>query len=60
MAFYIDANLYYNITTGRTGMTIDWNSKSQSTVETATYESEFVAARIAVDQVIDLRTTLQY
>ena len=34
--------------------------KRQSTVETATYGSEFVAARTAVDQIIDIRTTLQY
>jgi hypothetical protein len=39
---------------------IDWYSKAQATVETATYGSEFVAARIAVDQIIDLRTTLRY
>ena len=29
-------------------------------VETATYGSEFVVARIATDQIIDLRTTLRY
>ena len=29
-------------------------------METATYGSEFVAARIAVDQIIDLRTSLRY
>ena len=29
-------------------------------VETAKYGSEFVAARIATDQIIDLRTTLRY
>jgi hypothetical protein len=39
---------------------IDWYSRAQSTVETATYGSEFVAARIAVDQIIDLSTTLRY
>ena len=32
----------------------------QSTVETATFGSEFVAARIATDQIIDLRYTLMY
>ena len=31
-----------------------------TTVETATYGSEFVAARTAVDQIIDIRTTLRY
>jgi hypothetical protein len=35
---------------------IDWYSKRQATVENAT----FITARIAVDQIIDLRTTLRY
>jgi hypothetical protein len=39
---------------------IDWYSRRQATDETATFGSEFTAARIAVDQIIDLRTTLQY
>ena len=39
---------------------VDWYSKKQATVETATYGSEFVAARIAVDQIIDLRLMLRY
>ena len=39
---------------------IEWWSKKQATVETATYGSEFVAGRIAVDQIIDIRTTLRY
>jgi hypothetical protein len=38
---------------------IGWYSKRQNTVETATYGSEFVAARIAVDQIIDLRYSLR-
>ena len=37
-----------------------WRTNSQSTVETVTYGSEFVAARIATDQIIDLRYTLMY
>jgi len=66
---YVDANLYHDWTTGRAvtgtlhflnGTPIDWFSKRQNTVETATYGSEFVAARIATDQVIDLRLTLRY
>ena len=66
---YTDANLYHDILTGRsvTGIIhlcnqtpIDWYSKRQATVETATFGSEFTAARIAVDQIIDLRTTLRY
>ena len=66
---YVDANLYHCMATGRavSGVLhfinqtpIDWYTKKQATVETATYGSEFVAARIAVDQIIDLRTTLRY
>ena len=60
---YVDANLMHDILSGRsvTGIIhlvnktpIEWYSKKQATVETATYGSEFVAARIATDQVIDL------
>jgi hypothetical protein len=66
---YTDANLNHDNLTGRsvTGILhlynqtlIDWNSKRQATVETATFGSKFTAARIAVDQIIDLRTTLRY
>ena len=39
---------------------IDWYSKKQATVETVTYGSEFVAAKICVEQIIDLRNTLRY
>ena len=39
---------------------VDWFSKKQATVETATYGSEFVAARTAVERLIDLRITLRY
>jgi hypothetical protein len=39
---------------------IDFYSKKQATVETATYGSEFVAARTCVEQIIDLRNTLRY
>ena len=39
---------------------VDWYSKKQATVETATYGSEFVAARTCVEQIIDLRNTLRY
>jgi hypothetical protein len=66
---YIDANLYHDFLTGRatTGILhfinktpIDWTSKRQATVETATYGSEFIAARIGTEQIIDLRITLRY
>ena len=66
---YKDANLYHDYATGRSvsgvlhfinSTPVDWFTKKQSTVETATYGSEFVTARIAVDQIIDLRLTLRY
>jgi len=69
LTHFVDANLYHDMTTGRsvTGILhlvnqtpIDWFSKKQATVETATYGSEFVAARTCVEQIIDLRTTLRY
>ena len=39
---------------------IDWYTKKQATVETATYGSEFAAARTAIQQIIGLRQALQY
>jgi hypothetical protein len=38
---------------------IEWFSKRQNTVESATYGSEFTAARQATDQIVDLRYTLR-
>ena len=38
----------------------DWYSKNQSTAETATYGSEFVAAKTATEQIMDLTYTLKY
>ena len=38
----------------------DWYSKKQATVETATYGSEFVAAKTATEQIMDLRYILRY
>ena len=66
---YVDANLYHDVLSGKavTGILhfvnqtpIDWFSKKQSTVETATYGSEFVAARTCVEQAIELCHTLRY
>ena len=66
---YVDANLLHDTLTGRsvTGILhlvnktpIESYSKKQPTVETATYGSEFVAARTCVEQIIDIRTTLRY
>ena len=65
---YVDANLMHDAVTGRsaTGIIhmfnqtpIDWFSKRQGQVETATYGSEFVAARTATEQIMDLRFTLR-
>jgi hypothetical protein len=65
----VDANLMHDIATGRsvTGILhlisktpIEWYSKKQVTVETATNGSEFVAARICTEQIIDLRNTLRF
>ena len=67
LSHYVDANLMHDMVTGRsiTGILhlvnktpIDWFSKKQATVETATYGSEFVAARTCVEQVIELCNTL--
>eukprot|EP00957_Ditylum_brightwellii_P036174 2740233-Ditylum_brightwellii.AAC.1 len=64
---FVGANLLHDVNTGRslTGIThllnktpIDMFSKRQNTVDTATYGSEFVAARTAVDQIVDVRYTL--
>ena len=69
LSHYYDANLYHDVVTGQsvTGilhfmnkMPIDWYSKKQATVETATYGSKFIAACTCIDQVIDLRLTLHY
>ena len=69
LTHYFDANLYHDMVTGRsvTGILhlvnkspMDWFSKKQETVETATYGSEFIAARTCVDQDIDFRNTLRY
>jgi hypothetical protein len=69
LTHYVDADLMHDIMTGKyvTGILhlvnktpIEWYSKKQATVETATYGSEFVAARTWVQQIIDLHTTHHY
>ena len=68
MTTMVDANLMHCLVTGRsmTGIIhlvnqtpVEWFSKRQNTVETSTFGSEFVAARTATEQVIDLRHTLR-
>jgi hypothetical protein len=65
---YEDANLMHDLVTGRsmTGIIhllnqtpIHWYSRKQASVETATYGSEFVAAKIVMEQIMDLRYTLR-
>jgi hypothetical protein len=69
MTTYVDANLYQDMMMGRSVSAvlhffnqtpIEWFSKKQATVETATYGLEFVAAKLAVQQIIGLRTYLHY
>ena len=66
---FFDANLMHCMLTGRslTGTLdllnktpIDWYSKKQGTVETATYSSEFNAGRTATESTMDMRLTLRY
>ena len=65
----MDANLNHCLATGKslTGCLqfvnktlVDWYSKKQATVETATYCSEFVAAKTATEQIMDIRQSLRY
>ena len=65
----LDANLLHCMATGASltaclhfcnHTPTDWYSKEQATVETATYGSEFVAAKTATEQIMDIRYTLRY
>ncbi len=69
LSTFVDANLMHDMLTGKsvTGILhfvnqtpFDWYAKKQGTVETATYGSEMVAARTAVEQIIEHRNTLRY
>jgi hypothetical protein len=69
LTHYVDANLMHNVVTGRSVTGIlhltnktpsDWYSKKQATVETATSGSEFVAASICVEHIIDLCNSIRY
>lgn len=66
---YVDANLMHDVTMGRSVTAVlhflnqtltDWYMKKQPTVETATYGSEFMAARTATEHTMDLQVTLRY
>jgi len=63
----VEANLFHDMISGQSvtgilhllNMTpVDWYSKLQTTVETATFGSEYVAACTATEQILDLRLTL--
>jgi hypothetical protein len=63
LSHYFDANLYHNMVTGRSVTAIvhflnqtpmDWYSKKQAMVETATFGSEFIAVRTTIDQIVNL------
>jgi hypothetical protein len=69
LTHYLDINLMHHTISGRSvtgilhmiNMTpLDWYSQKQATVEMATYGSEFVAALIWVEQIIDLWKPLGY
>jgi hypothetical protein len=68
-AQHVNANLCHDLATQKlvsgilhwlNGTPIDWFSKKQGAVETATYGSEFMAARLSVEQIKALRDTLRY
>ena len=65
---FVDANLMHCMATGRSASgvlhmlnktPIEWFSKRQNQVETATYGSEFMAMRIGTEQIIELRYMLR-
>jgi hypothetical protein len=69
MTSYVDANLFHDMLNGQSvtavlhffnQMLLEWFSKKHATVETASYGSEFVAAKTAVQQIPGLCTYLQY
>ena len=65
---FFDANLMHDVITSRSCTGVlhllnqtpsSWLSSRQGQVETATYGSEFMAARQVVEQIIDIRYTLR-
>ena len=66
---FLDANLLHDNCNRKISHTVlhfvnttpaDRVLKRQATVETATYRSEFVAAKTATEHIMDLRNTLRY
>lgn len=69
LSHYFDANLMHDMITGKSvteilhffnQTLIGSHSKKQSTVETATYGSEFIAERTCIEQAVDMRNYLRY
>jgi hypothetical protein len=69
LSHYFNVNLYHDMVTRRSitailhflnQTPIDWYSKKQATVKTATFGSEFITARTTINQIIDLQMTLRY
>ena len=65
----MDTNLNHCLATGKsfTGCLhfvnktpVDWYSKKQATVKTATYGSDLLAAKTATEQIMDIRQTMRY
>jgi hypothetical protein len=63
LSHYVDANLMHNIISGKSVTGIlhlvnktptEWYSKKQATVETMTYGSKFVAARVLILYIVNL------
>jgi hypothetical protein len=63
-----DANLQHDLVTGRSAMgtfhmvqdtVIQFSSKHQSTVETATYATEFIAGQTCLNEAVAIRYELQ-
>ena len=69
ITIFVDANLMADLTTGishtriihlMNKTLIEWKSKSHSGVKSATYVSEYDAAYICTDHIVDLCNTLFY
>jgi hypothetical protein len=69
LSHYFDGNLNHDMVTGTSVTAIlhflnqtpmDWYLKKQAMVETATFGSEFIAARTTINHIVDLRMTLCY
>ena len=65
----MDSNLLHETVTGKSVTVVlyyvnptptDWILKTQATVKTASYGSEFVDAKTVTEQIMDLRNTLRY